>query len=154
MVVMYKTLGNRHAMHLYSSREGLNLSVQNAASPAAFDAYLQVGKIGSLDAYFAEPKSTPKAGIMLIHDIHGWDKKNIAMMADKYAEAGAVVIHVHLPTMTTQSMRLHLDRLSALVSFACLIWNSPSAFLSSSYLLAGGSSTYCQESTSDDCFKQ
>ena len=90
---MYKALNNRHALHLYSSREGvLNLFVQNAASPADFDAYLQVGKIGSLDAYFAEAKSTPKAGIMLIHDIHGWDKKNIAMVADKYAEAGAALI--------------------------------------------------------------
>ncbi|CAL5218920.1 g666 [Coccomyxa viridis] len=48
----------------------------------------KVGKIGGLDAYFAEPKSTPKAGVMLIHDIHGWDKKNIRLVADKYADAG------------------------------------------------------------------
>ena len=49
---------------------------------------VQVGKIGGLDAYFAEPKASPKAGVMLIHDIHGWDKKNIRMVADKYADAG------------------------------------------------------------------
>ncbi len=49
---------------------------------------MQDGKLGPLSAYFAEPKSTPKAGIMLIHDIHGWDKKNIRLMADKYADAG------------------------------------------------------------------
>ena len=85
MVVMYKALENRHALHLHSNREVvLNLFVQSAARPADFDAYLQVGKIGSLDAYFAEPTSTPKAGIMLIHDIHGWDKKKIALVADNY----------------------------------------------------------------------
>lgn len=53
----------------------------------------QVGKIGGLDAYFAEPKSTPKAGVMLIHDIHGWDKKNIRLVADKYADAGIPLVH-------------------------------------------------------------
>ena len=56
---------------------------------------LQVGKIGGLDAYFAEPKSTPKAGVMLIHDIHGWDKKNIRLVADKYADAGMRLIRLY-----------------------------------------------------------
>ena len=56
-------------------------------------ACVQVGKIGGLDAYFAEPKSTPKAGVMLIHDIHGWDKKNVRLVADKYADAGIPLIY-------------------------------------------------------------
>ena len=56
-------------------------------------ACVQVGKIGGLDAYFAEPKSTPKAGVMLIHDIHGWDKKNIRLVADKYADAGMPLVY-------------------------------------------------------------
>ena len=56
------------------------------------NACVQVGKIGGLDAYFAEPKSTPKAGVMLIHDIHGWDKKNVRLVADKYADAGVPLV--------------------------------------------------------------
>ncbi len=59
-----------------------------------------MGKIGGLDAYFAEPKSTPKAGVMLIHDIHGWDKKNIRLVADKYADAGVRLVHPCIRELT------------------------------------------------------
>lgn len=49
---------------------------------------LQEGSIGGIEAYFAEPSSPPKAGIMLLQDIHGWKAKNIRLVADKYADAG------------------------------------------------------------------
>ncbi len=48
-----------------------------------------MGKIATLDAYFAEPKDAPKAAILLINDIFGWEKKNIRIFADKLASAGA-----------------------------------------------------------------
>ena len=70
---------------------------------------VQVGKIGGLDAYFAEPKSTPKAGVMLIHDIHGWDKKNIRLVADKYADAG----------IAPWSARCMRDPVHALACWSC-----------------------------------
>ena len=72
---------------------------------------MQVGKIGSIDAYFAEPTSTPKAGIMLIQDIHGWGKKNIRLVADKYAEEG-VVSAMHCALMP-RSLQHHLCLLTS-----------------------------------------
>ncbi|BDA43921.1 Carboxymethylenebutenolidase homolog [Coccomyxa sp. Obi] len=52
----------------------------------------KVGKIATLDAYFAEPKDAPTAAILLINDIFGWEKKNIRLFADKLGAAGYVAV--------------------------------------------------------------
>jgi dienelactone hydrolase len=49
---------------------------------------MQVGSLAGFDAYFAEPKEQPKAAILLITDIFGWEVKNVRIIADKYADAG------------------------------------------------------------------
>ncbi|BDA43920.1 Carboxymethylenebutenolidase homolog [Coccomyxa sp. Obi] len=51
-----------------------------------------VGTITTLDAYLAEPKDAPKAAILLIHDIHGWEKNNIRLYADKLAAEGFAAV--------------------------------------------------------------
>ena len=49
----------------------------------------QVKKLGGLNAYFAGDESSSNPSLLLITDIYGFERKNVRLLADKFAAAGA-----------------------------------------------------------------
>ena len=53
---------------------------------------IQVSTLASLEAYISKPKNAlpGSPAFLLIHDVHGWDLKNVRLYADKLAKEGVL----------------------------------------------------------------